>query len=59
MILVHIYLSWLDRLRVLWHGKIEYHGKVIPDPGDFEVEGSVYVPHILPQKPLGYEKAKD
>ena len=51
-----IYISPLDRLRILFHGRMNYRGEVLPDPGPFEVKATVDVPRIFPHKLEGYEQ---
>jgi hypothetical protein len=42
-----IHLDFIDRLKVLWHGKIIYRGEIEPDPGEFEVvKVTVRIPNI-------------
>ncbi len=49
--------GWLDRLRILWHGKAETFVVLTEDPPKTcMVERSgVYVPRVLPSKPRYYE----
>jgi hypothetical protein len=42
-----IHLSLADRLRVLVHGRLDYHAEIKPDPGSFEVEARVVVPPVF------------
>lgn len=52
-----IYLSLVDRVRVLWHGKIVYNGTITPDPGEFDVDANITIPPIFVRVPkIGYEE---
>ena len=56
-----IHLSLIDRLKVLWHGKIIYRGEIEPDPGEFEVANvTVRIPNIRKGKTpkIGFEEIK-
>lgn len=55
-----IYLGLVDRIRVLWHGKIVYNGTITPDPEEFDVSVKIRVPHMFTRSPkIGYEEGSD